>query len=207
VAGKYAAGVFMRDGAKRTMKKLDENFAKNCGVTNYEFLGDELRVDISVDEGDIIQAGDMEFRVINLPGHTRCCVGFYCEKEGLLLAAETLGVYDGEKTVMPIYLVSYCDTISSIEKIEKLNITKVLAPHYGLLNAAQTEFYLKNMKPGAGQTAQEILDSIKNGLSDEEIIKQYKNKYWQGYMKEIYPVDAIELNTSIMIRLIKTELM
>ncbi len=207
VAGKYAASVFVREGAKRTMKTLDNNFAKKCGVTEYEFLGDELRVDIAVDEGDIIKSGDMEFKVVNLPGHTHCCVGFYCEQEGLLLAAETLGVYDGEKTVMPIYLVSYGDTISSIEKIEKLNITKILAPHYGLLNKNQTEFYLNNMKPAAQETAQEILYSIKNGLSDEEIIKQYKNKYWHGYMKEIYPADAIELNTSIMIRLIKNELM
>ena len=116
VAGKYAADIFRRDGAKRVMQELDRKFAEKCGVTDYEFLGDELRVDKEVDEGDIICAGDMTFEVINLTGHTRCCVGYYMESEGLLLSSETLGVYDGDKTIVPSYLVSYAETISSIEK-------------------------------------------------------------------------------------------
>ena len=81
VAAKYAADVFKRDGAKRTMKELDAKFAEKCGITNYEFLGDELKVDIPVVDGDIIHAGDMDFEVISLPGHTRCCVGYYCKKK------------------------------------------------------------------------------------------------------------------------------
>jgi glyoxylase-like metal-dependent hydrolase (beta-lactamase superfamily II) len=189
------------------MKELDARFGEWCGVTSYEFLGDELRVDIPVEEGDTITAGDMEFRIIYLPGHTRCCVGYYCEKEGLLLSAETLGVYDGKETIVPSYLVGYEDTISSIEKVEMLNIKVILAPHYGLLDERQTEFFLKNMKSEAGNNARDILDSLKKGYSDEEILKNYKQKYWCGYIKEIYPEDAVNLNTSIMIRLIKNELM
>lgn len=108
--------IFERDGAKRAMKELDFKFAQKCGVTDYEFLSNELKVDIDVDKGDMVQAGDMRFKVINLPGHTRCCVGYYLEKEGLLLSNETLGVYDGEKTIIPSCLVSFSDTISSIEK-------------------------------------------------------------------------------------------
>lgn len=206
VAGKYAADIFKRDGAKRVMQELDRKFAKKCGVTDYEFLGDELRVDKEVDEGDIIRAGDMTFEVINLTGHTRCCVGYYMESEGLLLSSETLGVYDGDKTIVPSYLVSYAETIASIEKIEKLNIKSVVSPHFGLLNKTQTEYFLKNMKSAAQNEAKDILDSIRNGLSDEEIAEQFKAKYWHGYIKEIYPEDAIALNTSIMIRLIRNEL-
>ena len=207
VAGKYAVDIFKRDGAKRVMKELDSKFAKTCGVTDYEFLGDELRVDIAVDEGDIVEAGEMSFEVIALPGHTRCCVGYYFEKEELLLSSETLGVYDGDKTIMPICLVSFSDTISSIKKIEERKVSAIVAPHLGLLNKAQTEYFLDNMKSVAENTAESFLDSIKNGLSDEEIIEQFKEKYWHGYIREIYPEDAMTLNTSIMIRLIKNELL
>ena len=63
VAGKYAVDIFKRDGAKRVMKELDSKFAQTCGVSDYEFLGDELRVDIAVDDGDIVCAGDMTFTV------------------------------------------------------------------------------------------------------------------------------------------------
>ena len=207
VAGTYAADVFKRDGAKRVMKELDSKFARTCGVTDYEFLGDELRVDIAVDDGDVVKAGDMEFEVISLPGHTRCCVAFYFAKEELLLSNETLGVYDGDTTIMPVFLVSFSDALSSIEKIEERKVTSIVAPHLGLLNQTQTDFFLGNMKSAAQNTADHFLDSIKNGLCDDEIIEQYKQKYWHGYIKEIYPEDAMRLNTSIMISLIKKELL
>ncbi|MBQ3499681.1 MAG: MBL fold metallo-hydrolase [Clostridia bacterium] len=207
VAGRYAADIFKRDGAKRTMKELDSKFAEKCGITDYEFLGDELKVDITVDDGDIIHAGDMEFRVISLPGHTRCCVGFYCEKEGLLLSNETLGVYDSDKTILPAFLVSFADTISSIEKIEKLDIKYILAPHFGLLDKTQTEYFLKNMKSSAQNIADDILGNIRAACSDEETVARFKNKYWHGNIKEAYPEDAINLNTSIMVRLLRSELL
>ena len=207
VAGSYAEGIFKREGAKRTMKELDAKFAEKCGVSDYEFLGDELKVDIAVDDGDNIQAGDMEFKVLNLPGHTRCSIGFYCEKEDLFLSCESIGVYDGEDTILPSYLTGYGASISSIEKVEKLDITSIVVPHFGLLDKNQTEFFLKNMKSAAERTAQELLDSIRKGYSDEEIIQQFKDKYWHGYKKEISPEDAFNLNASIMINLIRNELL
>ena len=207
VAGKYAADIFRRDGAKRVMKDLDSKFAVTCGVTDYEFLGDELKVDIEVDEGDVVCAGDMKFKVIYLPGHTRCCIGFYLEEEGLFLSNETLGIYDGDKTIIPSCLVSYSDAIASIEKIQKLDIKTMVAPHLGLLNEAQTKFFLENMMSATKDKVADVLDSMNKGLSDEEIIKQFKDKYCStGYLKIIYPDDAATLNTSIMVRLIRKEL-
>lgn len=207
VAGSYAEGIFKREGAKRTMKELDAKYAKTCGVTDYEFLGDELKVDIAVNDGDIIQAGDMEFRVLSLPGHTRCSVGYYCEKEELFLSCESIGVYDGEDTILPSYLIGYRASIESIEKVERLKITSIVLPHFGLLDERQTEYFLKNMKSAAEQSAQELVDSIKKGYSDEEIIQQLKDKYWHGYKREISPEDAFNLNSSIMINLIRNELL
>lgn len=206
-AGEYAVGIFQRDGAKRTMRELDAKFAAKCGVTDYEFLGDELRVDIPVNDGDIIQAGDMRFEVLNLPGHTRCSVGYYCREKKLLLSNETLGVYDGENTIVPSYLVSYADSIASIERVEKLEISRILAPHYGILNQEQTKFFLDNMKSASEKTALNILNSLKKGKSTDEITAEFKAEYWHGYIKEIYPEDAVNLNTSIMIELVRKELM
>ncbi len=207
VAGVHTAEVFRRDGAIRTMRKLDGEFAAVCGVADYEFLGDELKVDIVVREGDTVQAGDMSFEVMELPGHTRCCIGFYCKEKGLLLANETLGVYDGKKTIMSLCLVGYADMMASIERVEKLGVTSVIAPHGGLLNAEQTAYYLGNMRAAAQNNAQVILEQLKAGLSDEEIVERFKETYWHGYIREIYPEGAIALNTSLMVRLIKNELL
>ena len=206
VASRYAAEIFQRDGAKRVMKELDSKFAEKCGVTHYEFFGDELHVDIPVEDGDIISAGDMKFQVIALPGHTRCSIGFYCEEKKFFLSNETLGVYDGDNTILPSYLVSYSDSIKSIKKIEGLDIKHLLSPHLGILSSKQTEFFLNNMKSAAEETARCFVTNMRNGKSADEITKSVKDKYWHGYIKDIYPEDAINLNTKIMIELIKKEL-
>lgn len=206
VAGEYAAEIFGRDGAKRLMKELDGAFARECGVTDYEFLGDELRVDIPVRDGDIISAGDMKFEVLELPGHTNCSIGFYCKEKKLLLSSETLGVYDGKELILPAYLVSVEKSLSSIDRVSKLDIDYILAPHFGLLTKEQTEFFLRNMKDASLNTAEDIKQRLLNKETPEEIFEVYKDKYRRGYFREIYPVEAMKLNTSIMIKLVASEL-
>lgn len=205
VAGEYATKIFAKDTAKALMRDLDRKFAEKCGVFEYEDLIDDLRVDIPVSDGDVIKAGDMEFVAINLPGHTKCSIGYYCPKEKLLLSCETIGVYNGSDEVVPSYLVGCQMAIESIEKAQKLDIENVLAPHYGLLDSKTSKFYLKRAKESAKELAEEIVAMLKDGKEKEEIVEFFMNKYYFGYIKEIYPIDAIELNTNIMIDLLKRE--
>lgn len=206
VAGEYATKIFEKQTAKAVMRDLDRKFATKCGVDEYEDLIDNLKVDIPVCDGDVIKAGDMEFAVINLPGHTKCSVGYYCPQEKLLLSCESIGVYNGSDDVVPSYLVGYEMALDSIEKVQKLDVENVLVPHYGILDKEKTAFYLKKAEETAVNTATKICDMIKSGKTKEEIAEWFKGKFYHGYIKEIYPVDAMELNTGITIDLIKREL-
>ena len=67
---------------KRTMRELDAKFAEKSGVTDYEFPGDELRVDIAVNDGDIVKAENV----------TVCSVLFWYQllfRSAFILAGET----------------------------------------------------------------------------------------------------------------------
>ena len=205
VAGEYAAKIFAKDSAKAVMRDLDRKFAKKCGVESYPDFADNLRVDIPASDGDVIKAGDMEFEVINLPGHTKCSVGFYNRKEKLLLGCESIGVYDGEGEVVPSYLVGVEMAINSIEKAEKLEIENILVPHFGLLDKDATKAYFSRAKESARETADEIIALLKDGKTKEDAIEYFKKKFYSGYIKEVYPKDAMELNTGITVDLIKRE--
>ena len=205
VAGEYAARIFAKDSAKALMRKLDREFATTCGVSEYEDLVDNLGVDIAVADGDTVKAGDMTFTVVALPGHTKCSIGFYLASEKLLLACETLGVYDGDKTIMPSYLVGVQMALDSIQKAKALDIKYILAPHFGILSAEQSAFYLDNMAKSARETADEILFILKNGGSKEEAFGHYERKFYHGRIKEGYPRGAMELNAGIIINLIEKE--
>lgn len=205
VAGEYAAKIFSKPTAKAVMRDLDSKFARKCGVESYEDLIDNLKVDLPAKDGDVIKAGELEFTVINLPGHTKCSVGYYCPELKLLLSCESIGVYNGNDDVVPSYLVGFDMTINSIERVQKLDIENILIPHYGLLDKEKTGFYLKKARESATSTAEEIVSMLKNNNTKEEIVEFFKKKFYFGYIKEIYPIDAMELNTGIMIDLLKRE--
>lgn len=207
VAGEYAAKIFAKDTAKALMRDLDGKFAKACGVDSYEDLIDNLKVDIAVSDGDIIKAGDMEFVAVNLPGHTKCSVGYYCAENKLLLGSETVGVYNGEDDVLPSYLVGYNMALESIQKVEKLDVEQILVPHYGVLDKQKTAFYLERAKQSAIEVATDIVAKLKSGMEKDDIVKSFLDKFYHGYVKEIYPIDAITLNTNIMINLLEREML
>lgn len=206
IAGEYAAKIFTKDSAKAVMRDLDKKYAQKCGITTYEDLIDNLKVDITVKDNEKFMCGDMEFTAIALPGHTKCSFGFYLESEKLLLSSETIGVFDGESTVVPSYLVSTEMAFNSIERVKKLEINNILLPHYGLLNNEQTKLYLKTAEKSAKETRNEIADILNKGGSHEEAVSYFLNKFGNENIKKIYPKDAMELNTNIMVSLIEKEI-
>ena len=206
VAGEYAAKIFEKPSAKSVMRRLDRQFARKCGVYEYEDLIDNLKVDISVNDGDEITAGDMIFKVINLPGHTKCSIGFYLEDNKLLLNSETLGVYFGNETILPICLVGYNMSLESFRRADELDIENMLVPHYGLLDKEQTRFFLENSEKVLRKTAQHVVDIFKNGGNEKDALKFFEENFYTEIIRPTYPIDAFLLNTSIMIDLIKKEL-
>ena len=206
VAAEYAQKIFQKPTARAVMRDLDRKFAEKCGISEYEDLIDELGADICVNDGDTLTCGDMNFTVIGLPGHTKCSIGFYLAKNALLLGCETLGVYGGDGVVVPSYLIGYQTTLDSIAKAEKMPIDNILVPHCGLLDKEETALYLKNGRQSAESTAHDIAEILNNGGSHEDAVKFFRDKFYNGYIKTIYPKDAMDLNTGIMVNLIATEI-
>jgi len=206
VAGAYAAKIFAKPTARAVMRELDGKFARENDVTEYEDLIDELRVDIPVEDGDIIEAGDLRFTAVSLPGHTRCSVAYYEPSRKLLLGCETPGVYDGEETVVPCFLVGYQMALDSIDKMANLDIEQFVLPHLGLVSGDKAALYLQKARPSTVETAREIVQLLQNGGSREDAMRLFKDKFYHGHTRDTYPPAAMELNTGIMVDLIQKEL-
>jgi len=206
-AGEYAVKIFEKSTARAVMRDLDRRFAAQCGIGEYEDRIDMLRVDYPVREGDCISAGSMDFTVVELPGHTRCSVGYYLASEKLLLGTETLGVYDGGEIVFPSYLVGYHMALDSIAKVEAMEIDNIVLPHYGLLDREKTAFYLSLCRKNAVETAEGIVRILQDGGSHREAVQYFREKFYHGNVPSIYPEDAMELNTGIMVKLLEKEVL
>ena len=207
VAGEYAVKIFEKPTAKAVMRDLDRKFALKNGVSDYVDLTDNLTVHIALKDNDKIQAGDMEFTALNLTGHTKCSVGYYLESEKLLLSTESLGVYTEDGEVVPSYLVGYQMVIDSIKRVMSLGAERLLIPHYGVIEGDEVKAYLNKALKNATETADEIVKILKSGKSKEDAVNYFVSKFYKGKVKEIYPYDAMMLNTSITVNLIEKELL
>ena len=207
IAGEYACKIFAKPTAREAMRALDRSAAQKMGITDYEDLTDELHVDLAVRDGDEIACGDMKFRVISLPGHTKCSIGFYLEEKRLLLASETLGVYFGRGTYIPIYLVGYQMTLDSFAEAEKLDIDHLLIPHYGVIGRQEAQDFLAGSKAAAIRTAKKVREILSGGGSKEDAYAYFREMFYTERIRPTYPIDAFNVNTSAMIALIERELM
>lgn len=206
VASEYAKAVFQKSSAKAIMREMDCKAAARYGFALLEDSSDDLRVDISVEDGERIRCGDLEFTVVGLPGHTKCSIGFYLEENRLLLSTETLGVYVGKEPYLPSYLVGYELTLTSFQRVKELNIESILIPHYGVVSGEEAQRYLKQSEYAAVETADIIKSSLQAGKSHRSILELLTKRFYREHVAPIYPLDAFELNTGIMIRLIEAEL-
>ena len=207
IAGEYVQKIFAKPTARATMHALDRSAARKEGMADYEDLSDQLRVDIVVRDGDEIACGDMKFEVVGLPGHTKCSVGFYMKENRLLLGTETLGVYLGDGVYLPSYLVGYQMTLDSFAKAAALDFDSLLIPHYGVVSGEAARDFLSGSERAARSTAEKICEIFAAGGTKEDAFAWFKETIYIESVRPAYPIEAFNLNTGILMDLVRRELM
>lgn len=205
VASRYAAGIFQKPHARALMRRLDAYQAAQCGVTGAPDCIDALRVDLPVEDGDQIPLDGDTIRIIALPGHTRCCIGFYLETHQILLAPETLGVPIPSGTVMPAYLVGYQMTLNAIAKAAQLPLRELLVSHAGMLYGPDCAAFLQRSAACCRQGRDLILGAYHPGVTMDELIAVFRRAFYPSDCPGLYPEMAFQTNVRVQIPLLLQE--
>lgn len=137
-------------GGKVLIHRHDAEGLYNPSISLTYYIGMEdieLEADSRVDEGDRIHLGNLEFKVIHTPGHTKGGTCLYCEKEGLLFSGDTLFKGTWGRTDLPTS--NFPDIIDSItNKLTKLPDDTIVYPGHGRMTRIKDEepIYL-NLSP------------------------------------------------------------
>lgn len=103
-----------------------EKYAHLIVSMKQSFTG-EWRIDATVDEGDVIDAGRTKIHVMHMPGHTSGHLAFFFPDEGLLFCGDIcltkVGPWYGD-AVTPVD-----DFIASINRIIEMKPDKVVSGH------------------------------------------------------------------------------
>ena len=139
-----------KKGGKVLIHRDDAEGLYNPAISLTYYIGMddiELEADSRVDEGDIIHLGNLEFKVIHTPGHTKGGTCLYCKEEGLLFSGDTLFKGTWGRTDLPTS--SFPDIIESItKKLTILPDDTIVYPGHGRMTTIREEepIYLE-LKP------------------------------------------------------------
>ena len=134
--GDHIAGVNelkQRVGGKILIHRLDEEGLRDPNVNLAEYVGLGrviVQADARLDDGDLIHVGNLEFKILHTPGHTKGGISIYSEEEKLLFSGDTVFRGSWGRTDLPTS--SFEDIIKSItEKLMVLPEDTIVYPGHG----------------------------------------------------------------------------
>jgi glyoxylase-like metal-dependent hydrolase (beta-lactamase superfamily II) len=200
IAHPYVREVFARPGARRVMRSLDGEAAVKRGETPVlEDYTEHFTLDRTVGEGDTLRFGGASIRVMAMPGHTKCSVGYHFQEEDLFVLSETTGVRLWEGYVIPTFITGYKDSLRAIARVESLAPRRILISHSGPASGDDAMDYLRKARESARAAADLVLAGHARGKSPEEILADCTENFYVGSCRKYQPIEAFLLNTRAMI--------
>ena len=122
-----------KKGGKVLIHRDDAEGLYNQAISLTYYIGMDdinLEADSRVDDGDTIHLGNLEFKVIHTPGHTKGGTCLYCKEQALLFSGDTLFKGTWGRTDLPTS--SFPDIIASItNKLATLPDETIVYPGHG----------------------------------------------------------------------------
>ena len=194
-----AKSVFESTGALKTIEELGNKAKKIYGCDDIEITSKGMRVDVVLRDGDCISLGTEKIIAFETKGHTDCSMSYLLTPQGIMFASESTGVQVADKRVDPSPLKSFDETIQVAQRLKQIPFNYLIVPHFGLVpEYMNTEFFDNYIK--AAQKEKNLINNwIRQGLSEEEILKKHIEVYRSDGCNNAHPYEAYELNTRIII--------
>ena len=182
-ASHSAAEIFRRPNAVQ----LIQNLSKGMEEANRSKIGDAdvtfrgLELDRALGDGDELELEDgTRIQAIATPGHTRDAISYYIPRLKALVAGEAVGSFDRNFNVRSVFLSSYDDYLSSLEKLRKLEIDLLMMGHSYVLTEGAREMITKTI--GATKAFGKRIETELSSLRGDQ----------EAVVKKIFQEDYVE---------------
>ena len=196
----HCSHVLKRPNAKKLMKSLG-TAARDLYVpeSSEEIPVEGLGVDRIVYDCEHISLGSKELTILETKGHTDCSISFALEPAGILFTSESTGILEQNFYVHTPILKSVDDAMRSLEKCSSYGSKYICLPHYGMLPQSFTEKYWTMFRQSCEEKINFIGQLAEKGLSKEEILKVYVDRYWTPDKQQEQPKEAYVINSGHII--------
>jgi glyoxylase-like metal-dependent hydrolase (beta-lactamase superfamily II) len=184
-ASRLAAEIFKRPNAVRLIQSLSRDLEEKSkpliGEEDVSF--DSLQVGLPLADGEELFLGDGDrVQILATPGHTRDALSFYFPGCKILIAGEAVGSFDRNFRVEPNFLSSYEDYLSSLRKLEALDVQILLTGHFHALTGEEARKHIAESIKATGEFRERVeilLDEL--GGEQEAVVKRiFQVDYEEG---------------------------
>lgn len=140
-------------------------------------------VDETVAQGDVLGCGDLDFEIIDVPGHSSCSMAIYIPREKVLSASDSAGIIYGDM-VFAAANSNFDLYQESLEKMAEYEVAIHLFEHYGALIQPSGNGFMKQSMADAGtirQWIEKIYDSTRDEQKTVEALLEQVSKTASGY--------------------------
>lgn len=200
----YDQHVLNKPSALERIKRLSLEAAELYAGTAIQDYNDNLmKINALIADEDILDLGDLSIQVLETPGHTKTSLSFYINDE-VLLPSETIGLINESGKNYSTFLVSYTQTIKSIQKCQALEPKFLILPHHGQhahLQENECSNYFRKCLESAENTRNFILHFAELGYDEDEIVSECEKSLPRaGSLAQ--PIHAFRINTRSMIKVV-----
>jgi glyoxylase-like metal-dependent hydrolase (beta-lactamase superfamily II) len=144
-ASERAWEILQMEKAVLTINEFSRNVAKRMKKEEvYSTYDLEWRNDVSgktTREGDRIDLGDLEVLILEIPGHSSCCIAAYLPKFKALFPTDGGGI-PFDQTIVTSGNSNYTKYQQSLERLKDLNVDYYCADHYGYVIGEEARTFI-----------------------------------------------------------------
>jgi glyoxylase-like metal-dependent hydrolase (beta-lactamase superfamily II) len=137
--------VLQMDKAILTINEFGRNVARRMGKGDvYSAYDLEWRKDVSgttIREGNRIDLGGLEVSILEIPGHSSCCIAAYVPEIKALFPTDGGGI-PFDKTIVSSGNSNYTQYQQSLERLKDLEVDYYCADHYGYVTGAEAREFI-----------------------------------------------------------------
>jgi len=166
--------ILKMDKAMNTINEFSRTVTKRMGRDEvYSTFDLDWREDISgkvVREGDRIDLGGLEAAILEIPGHSSCCIAAYVPEFKVLFPTDGGGI-PFDQTIIPSGNSNYTKYQESLERLKSLPVEYYCADHYGYVTGVEArEFTSKTIEMASQKRAQ--MEEVYRSTRDIDVAAQ-----------------------------------
>jgi glyoxylase-like metal-dependent hydrolase (beta-lactamase superfamily II) len=166
--------ILKMDKAMNTINEFSRTVTKRMGRDEvYSTFDLDWREDISgkvVREGDRIDLGGLEAAILEIPGHSSCCIAAYVPEFKVLFPTDGGGI-PFDQTIIPSGNSNYTKYQESLERLKSLPVEYYCADHYGYVTGVEArEFISKTIEMASRKRT--LMEEVYRSTRDIDLAAQ-----------------------------------